>query len=916
MYKNRLTSKTIALILSIILLLSFSSCSNEPQKDSNILEGYVDDKEFYAESESIIIVNNTNFESSSSLESDGWSEKYLSDGITGYNSSARGWSSKIHDTDDQEEWIMVDMRRTHYTDRIVLYKTTNEDGETSGFPVDFEILISIDKDVWVNIFEAEGFESDNEYETFRFAAQTIRYIKVRADKLNFDQEKQGYSLSFSEVKAYYDNYKARAKYKSPGVGTYYISSSEGDDLNDGLSPETPWKTLTHASLYKYEAGEQILLKSGDKWENQTLSPIGNGTKDSPILISSYGEGDKPLISPGYSAGYGIKINDQSGMKIKGIEFSFGIAGILAVADQTIENDFLWIQDCVFSHFESPYTVNPSNFLMPYPELYFGTGIGITAIGNQETSQKTYYRNITIIDCDFDRNDTGILNQFRDTPMHMSGYPTTGHNQFSRNSLENVIIRNVNITKSYRSGGIMLYGVTNGLIEESFVSETGFEKGMFWGVAGVQLSMCEDFLVQNSEFTKTYRSNNSPDGEGFDFESGNVNVTLYNCYIHNNQGPSILYYGQNEGWRGANEGIVIDSNILENNGEKGKFDHSKVFKNYPQNEGIIKNNIIKLNFDAQSITYEPLIFSDTNFVFEPDGTQISGPGLKKINSSDIVFKYSQGWQKITGDEFYQGEAMAANESGRSVSFNIRGNVLNVFGKNSGNETAEIKIYIDGALNESISIEPMEEVGLLYENPGLSGDVHNINLELESGTILIDSIDYFIGPKRPVIGRTNHAIDAVVEASSSEEGFGWSLDFVNNGIRNSLHPSIIGWSSDFTTDRSAQEWLLFDLKEVKSIDSIRLYAVDLSPSYFNIVMGLSFPIDFEIAVSNDKINWTPIVSETGYPQPVVKNTHTFNFSESVNGRYVRILGKRLRADPFDNNRYKMQFAEVEIIENHKN
>ncbi len=69
----------------------------------------------------------------------------------------------------------------------------------------------------------------------------------------------------------------------------YVSSSIGDDSNNGLSEEHPVKTLAKAnSLVKANGGWAVLLKRGDLWrERMTCIP---GT-----TYSAYGSGDKPKI---------------------------------------------------------------------------------------------------------------------------------------------------------------------------------------------------------------------------------------------------------------------------------------------------------------------------------------------------------------------------------------------------------------------------------------------------------------------------------------------------------------------------------------------------------------------------------------------------------------------------------------------
>jgi hypothetical protein len=83
------------------------------------------------------------------------------------------------------------------------------------------------------------------------------------------------------------------------IRTYYISSTSGNDVNDGLSPEKAWQHLSKIYLKScskdaFVPGDNILLKRGDQWDGQ-IRLQGNGTQQKPITIGAYGEGPKPLI---------------------------------------------------------------------------------------------------------------------------------------------------------------------------------------------------------------------------------------------------------------------------------------------------------------------------------------------------------------------------------------------------------------------------------------------------------------------------------------------------------------------------------------------------------------------------------------------------------------------------------------------
>ena len=77
---------------------------------------------------------------------------------------------------------------------------------------------------------------------------------------------------------------------------YYISSSDGNDSNNGLSPLTPFKTLKKISDMVIKKGDKILLKCNDLW-NETLT-INNEDdfNNEHILVSSYGVGEMPTLS--------------------------------------------------------------------------------------------------------------------------------------------------------------------------------------------------------------------------------------------------------------------------------------------------------------------------------------------------------------------------------------------------------------------------------------------------------------------------------------------------------------------------------------------------------------------------------------------------------------------------------------------
>lgn len=83
--------------------------------------------------------------------------------------------------------------------------------------------------------------------------------------------------------------------------TYYVSDSQGDDSNTGLSESNPWKTIDKVNTEKFHAGDNVLFKKGDTFEgrikllHQAWYTHSSGEAGQRLVFSSYGSGPKPII---------------------------------------------------------------------------------------------------------------------------------------------------------------------------------------------------------------------------------------------------------------------------------------------------------------------------------------------------------------------------------------------------------------------------------------------------------------------------------------------------------------------------------------------------------------------------------------------------------------------------------------------
>ena len=78
----------------------------------------------------------------------------------------------------------------------------------------------------------------------------------------------------------------------------YVSSSTGNDANNGLSANSAVATIAEGlSLIRNGSADQLLLKAGDTFVNQSFGylDISGRSATEPIVISSYGSGPRPII---------------------------------------------------------------------------------------------------------------------------------------------------------------------------------------------------------------------------------------------------------------------------------------------------------------------------------------------------------------------------------------------------------------------------------------------------------------------------------------------------------------------------------------------------------------------------------------------------------------------------------------------
>ena len=314
---------------------------------------------------------------------------------------------------------------------------------------------------------------------------------------------------------------------SAKAATYYVSQSSGSDTWTGQAASLqgatgPWKTLARASAPNCVPGDSILLKCGDTWDEE-LAPKGNGTPEKPIIIGSYGEGKKPVIDRQDDKKdlVGIRLADQGGFKIVGIEFNRCMTGIYAeYSDGCPTKKYIWIEDCYFHdslmyrHYED------------YPKRKIGLGICFFSF---ERDKKIVLTDITIKNCVFRRLASGVW--------------TNSPDNFNKNAsfvynFANMTIEDCLFEEGYQ-WQLGIRGVDRGAVRNCVTHDVGRGFRAFNGVAGAMFFRCKDWVFENSEWGFVDIGLGSGDGEAFDFEGNCDNMTMRNCLFHDTDGPGFL-----------------------------------------------------------------------------------------------------------------------------------------------------------------------------------------------------------------------------------------------------------------------------------------------------------------------------------------------------------------------------------------
>lgn len=354
--------------------------------------------------------------------------------------------------------------------------------------------------------------------------------------------------------------------------TYYVSTLNGKDSNDGTSESKPFYSLQKINELTLQPGDRVLLESGSEFTNGYLHLFGqSGSPEEPIVIDKYGEGNDPVIntngqgiwyqnygqaldSPSHVyTGYvssSILLYDSEYIEINNLEMSnrgpkietvynsqkvMERTGVAAVAQDKGTVDHIYLNNLnVHDVIGNVYDKHMNN-----------GGIYFTVFKPNDESKTgiSRYEDVKIENCMVENvNRWGIA----------VGY-TAYHAQFNNTAIPdsviakygsgNVVIRNNYvkepggdaITTMYCDRPLIEYNVSEGAARQ--INTTDYSETSSGRVAAaIWPWKCKDAVFQYNEAFDTYLNQ---DGQAWDADSGDGTLYQYN-YSHNNGGGSVMF----------------------------------------------------------------------------------------------------------------------------------------------------------------------------------------------------------------------------------------------------------------------------------------------------------------------------------------------------------------------------------------
>jgi len=386
--------------------------------------------------------------------------------------------------------------------------------------------------------------------------------------------------------------------------TYYISSTNGNDNNDGLSPDHSWQSLNTVNSRTFGPGDKILFEAGTQYTGRLVAS-GSGAQGFPIIVDIYGGTAKARIDAPATVMEALLLENVQYWELNNLELTnadhqvAGIAGVRVHINNFGKAYHIYLRNLYVHDVNGPYSNDINE-----------TGYGIYW-RNEGNALPSVFDDLRIEDCHV-------------AYCYCRGIQGgTGYDRTNWHVSTNVVIRN-NLVEQIGGAGITTIGTHGCLIEYNRVDNIGtVSQGN-----GIHPWSSDNTIMQFNEVSRC--RGGTTEGWGFNSDGNCRNTLIQYNYSHDNEGGFQLIIAKTSEQMSGNTNTIIRYNISQNDGYDLDRDWTPTFNlsgcvrgAYIYNNtiyvGTRKEPIELIRFKQNSDGYVP---DDTHFynnIFYVDGT---------------------------------------------------------------------------------------------------------------------------------------------------------------------------------------------------------------------------------------------------------------------------------------------------------
>lgn len=334
---------------------------------------------------------------------------------------------------------------------------------------------------------------------------------------------------------------------------YYVDSENGDDANDGRSPETAFRTISRANEVVLKNGESLLFRSGYKFEG-SLAPRRerDGTT---VHIGRYGEGEYPTITA--PSGNALTLTDFDHVVVSELTLTApnGICGIYINNKVGGVIKDVHVKNCTIKDVNRDRSV-----------YYYESGGIICASFSDEPG---WFDGLVIEDNtieDVARSGILLTSLWANRPTKLWGkneYVSDTENWWPAHG---VVVRGNKINRT-GGDGIVLIGTQDALIEYNTVYRINYKPVTPCANAGIWPQSSNGCVIRYNEVAYSLKPEGVADATAFDVDQSCRNTVVEYNYSHDNRGGFLLLcepddVNDSHGFTGT----VVRNNVSINDGE--------------------------------------------------------------------------------------------------------------------------------------------------------------------------------------------------------------------------------------------------------------------------------------------------------------------------------------------------------------